>query len=282
MKQQFKAVVAFSGGQDSTTVLTECVDYYGASKVYALTADYGQSHARELNAAEDITRRLGVKHEIVKLGNILKGTSPLTNKGEKLETYKSYEEMTSIIGDRREKTFVPMRNPLFLTIAANRASVFGATEIWTGVCQMDGANYSDCTGIFVDKMEEMINEALGSDTYDNVPEVLIVTPLLQKTKAETVLMAMKSMAGFKALAWSHTAYSGEFPPVTQDHATVLRAQGFKEANVPDPLFIRANFFGLCELPKTENYAGIAPILKESTNIEECLGNAYNFVKMRVS
>lgn len=241
-----KALVVLSGGQDSTTCLFWARDKY--DEVHAITFDYGQRHARELQAAEEVGRMAGVaSHRVVKLGPILLGVSPLTDHSRDLEQYESHEQMAATIGDRVELTFVPMRNALFLTIAMNHAVALGCDVVVTGVCEEDNANYPDCRGSFLVAMQNMINFALGR------PGPEIAAPLLHKSKADTVMMARGIPGCWDALAFSHTAYDGAFPPTGRDHATVLRAQGFLEAGFPDPLVVRAWRDGLMELPGTPNY-----------------------------
>jgi 7-cyano-7-deazaguanine synthase len=249
-----KALVVLSGGQDSTICLHWAIREWGRDQVAAVTFDYQQRHQREIDAADIIADMAGVKdHEIIKLGPILKGSSPLTNPAEALELYGNYQEMDSIIGDRVEKTFVPMRNALFLTVAANRAEVMGADKIITGVCQQDNANYPDCRAEFIVAMEQMIGAALGDE------QMHIITPLMFLTKAQSIRLAMELPGCMEALAYSHTAYDGGYPPTSKDHASTLRAQGFLEAGVADPLVIRAWREGLMELPDSSNYAGIDPL-----------------------
>src|SRR4029077_19568375 len=124
--------------------------------------DYNQRHSLELEAA----RKVGIladvaSHEFVTLGPVLRGRSPLIDTSEKLETYTDYDSMDKIIGDRVELTFVPMRNALFLTLAANRAVINDCNYLVTGVCQQDNANYPDCRLDFIRAQESAINEALG-------------------------------------------------------------------------------------------------------------------------
>lgn len=251
-----KALVVLSGGQDSTTAL-----YWAKEKISsdlaAVTFDYGQRHSIEIEAAKTISKMAGVKdHEIIRLGStILKSTSPLTDPAAQLETYNNFQEMDNIIGDRIEKTFVPMRNALFLTIAANRAAAMGVRYLVTGVCQQDNANYPDCREVFINSMEDTINKALGSGKY-----IHIATPLMFLTKAESIKMAMQLPGCMDALAYSHTAYDGQYPPTSKDHASTLRAQGFLEAGVPDPLVLRAISERLMPIPESANYDSIRTVL----------------------
>jgi 7-cyano-7-deazaguanine synthase len=247
-----KVLVVLSGGQDSTTCLAWAVKM--GFDVAAVTFNYDQRHQREIQAARDVAALAGVvNHEIISMGPILSGTSPLTNPTEQLETYKDYASMDGIIGDRIEKTFVPMRNALFLTIAANRAVCLGATSLITGVCEADNANYPDCRQSFISSQEWTLNEALGTNDAPNRSRcVRIRTPLIHMTKAKSIHM-MHDLGCIAWLAFSHTAYDGAYPPVGKDHASVLRAQGFLEAHLPDPLVLRANWEGLMALPETSNY-----------------------------
>ena len=246
-------VVVLSGGQDSTTALYWAKQRF--DEVHAVTFDYGQRHRIEIEAAEKIAKMAGVKSwELIHIPNILKGRSPLTDQNQPLEQYESHDQMEKIIGDRVELTFVPMRNALFLTIAANRAVVLDSRHLVTGVCQMDNANYPDCRRPFIGSMMEMVEQALGITPSQD--PFIIDTPLMNLTKAQSIHLAKTLPGCMEALAYSHTAYDGAYPPTGKDHATVLRAQGFLEANEPDPLIVRAHREGLMPLPATPNYDSV--------------------------
>lgn len=259
-----KALVVLSGGQDSTTCLFWAKEQY--SEIHAITLDYNQRHRIEIDAAVKIATIAKIdSHEIVTLGPILQGKSPLTNPNEELEKYKDFAAMDSTIGSRRELTFVPMRNALFLTLAANRAECLGVSEIITGVCQMDNANYDDCRDKFIHAASDYINYALGHD-HRGTPPIHIVTPLLELTKKETVELALTLPGCYEALAYSHTSYDGTYPPTDGNHANVLRAQGFLEAGYPDPLIVRAWIEGLMALPESDNYDKLRKHPHKSFNV----------------
>lgn len=245
-----KAMVVLSGGQDSTT----CLFWAKAQgwDVHAVTFDYGQRHKRELEAARTIAALAEVTHhEVITLGTgILKGTSPLVSDAH-LEQYKDQNSLPGGL----EKTFVPMRNQLFLTVAANRAYVAGINDLVTGVCQEDSGGYPDCRQHFIDAfcMASSLGTFTGKD--GELPYLNVWTPLMDMTKAQSVQLALKLPGCYAALAYSHTAYDGAFPPVGHDHATLLRAKGFHEAGIPDPLVLRAFSLGLMELPVASEYSG---------------------------
>jgi 7-cyano-7-deazaguanine synthase len=275
---QPKALVVLSGGQDSTTCLFWAIrEFGGAQNVRAVTFDYGQRHDIEINAASMIAALGGLRdehHETAIVGPILRGTSPLTDPTQPLEQYESYEQMDRVIGNRVEKTFVPMRNALFLTLAANRAVVQGCTTIVTGVCQQDNANYPDCREVFIEAQEHMTNLALGNSGHivnkTGQGWIYIRTPLMDMTKAQSINLALSIPGAYSALAYSHTAYDGSFPPTGRDHATMLRAQGFLEAGVPDPLILRCWKTGQMAKPDTPNYGapqvdGAMQVIRDELN-----------------
>ena len=245
-----KALVVLSGGQDSTTCLFLAKDSY--DEVHAITFNYGQRHAIEIDAAKQVAVMAGVaSHEIVDVPSCLISSSPLTSDAE-LEKYENAAQMEQVIGDRRELTFVPMRNALFLTIAANRAEALGINVIVTGVCQMDNANYSDCRLSFIQATEAYINEALGHTRFDK-GYIHVRAPLMDLDKRDTVMLAYSMIDCWNALAFTHTSYDGKYPPTDMNHANVLRAKGFEDAGLPDPLVLRAVNAGLMDIPTTSNY-----------------------------
>ena len=245
-----KALVILSGGQDSTTCLYWAKENF--DEVHAITFDYGQRHRIEISAARRIAKMADVtSHEVVHVPDVLESTSPLTSSNE-LERYTDAQQMEKVIGNRVELTFVPMRNTFFFVVAVNRAIAMGCHNLVTGICQEDNANYPDCTDLFRSKFEDMCNQSLGLRTTAN-DAIQIHAPLMYLSKAQSVVMAGKLVGCMEALAYSHTSYDGKYPPTDMNHANVLRAKGFADAGVPDPLVIRAVEEGLMLLPDTHNY-----------------------------
>lgn len=247
-----KALVVLSGGQDSTTCLFWALQRY--DEVYAITFDYGQRHRAEIQAAFMVASFAGIanKHEICYVQNILHSASPLTS-STPLDKYENFDSMSEEVGNKVEKTFVPMRNTLFLTIAANRAVELGCGVLVTGICQEDNANYPDCTEQFRKAMESAICTSLGLETTTVENAFFIEAPLMYLSKAKSVLLAKTLPGCMAALAYSHTSYDGKYPPTDRNHSNLLRAHGFEEAGEPDPLVVRAYNEGLMPLPETANY-----------------------------
>lgn len=278
-QKQKSALIIFSGGQDSTFCLYWALQRY--EQIHVLTFEYGQLHKIEIEAAKKIIEIAtdtypGIiqTHEIYKFGGLselyqglsetsnqgrnrydidvkakpLQSTSPLIADTE-LEQYESHEQLPGGL----EKTFVPMRNQMFLTIAANRAFAKGCNILVTGVCEEDSGGYPDCTRAFIDAFSKATS--LGTFTAEaGFPKGIVVeTPLMWIDKAETVKRMLDLPGCYYATAFSHTSYDGAYPPTGHDHATLLREKGFVKANVPDPLILRAYLEGLMKLPDTMNY-----------------------------
>lgn len=448
-----KALVVLSGGQDSTTCLAWAKKNY--DEVHAVTIDYGQRHAIEIEAARRVAEIIGVaSHEVISIPGILTGRSFLTDKDAAVEEFPDFDAMehhNAFKENKLDSSFVPMRNALFLNIAANRAYVLGAEAIITGVTAADFAEYAefswawlggyvearakscktengpritipnsdpeflrrlstwlqrevpgikisqvpsgiefdvallanqilpymygrsadavqnpnqmtskyiagfwegcgevyggfgpllqdlsnapkmallfyhtnqrllnrilatmagkgmvfrssepslhklvlpmsdemyplfrsnlcclssfekmtearhgigalaggfnppypDCSPDFIFKLNQQLVEALRIPDED-APQV--IAPLMFKSKAQSVLMAARLPRCMEALAYSHTSYDGKYPPTGRNHANLLRAKGFEDAGVPDPLVIRAWQEDLMELPASCNYA----------------------------
>lgn len=237
MKMHKRSLVVLSGGQDSTTCLFLAAR--DSEEVLAVTFAYGQRHSIEVNAALSVYRIASIlaadqaaflTHEVVELGPILRGTSPLVSAA----PVEEYADAGSLPGGI-EKTFVPMRNALFTVLAYNRAVVDGCDAVYLGVSQEDYGGYPDCRASFIGAMAHACEEAIGESAF--APR--LVTPLLYLTKAQTVTLSSSLPGCRSALAYSHTCYQGVYPPCGRCHACLLRAKGFAEAGEDDPLIVRA-------------------------------------------
>ena len=242
------ALVILSGGQDSTLCLFLAKQQH--ETIHALTFDYGQRHDVEIEAAVKVAKMAGAaSHEVLLLGfDILKSTSPLVSSSA-VPQYASTADLPK--DGEPEPTFVPGRNILFLTLAANRAVALGVNHIYLGVCQADFGGYPDCRQDFIRRMESALNMGLfgidpdyqgSSSPHPN--QIHLHTPLMHLTKAESVRRATALPGCMEALAHSHTCYKGLYPPDPHNHASLLRARGFHEAGVADPLIKRAKEDGL--------------------------------------
>ncbi|MFG6120787.1 7-cyano-7-deazaguanine synthase QueC [Thalassobacillus sp. B23F22_16] len=171
MKKE-KAVVIFSGGQDSTTCLFWALEKF--DEVEAVTFHYNQRHEEEVEVAKAITEKLNVKHRILDM-SLLSQLSPnaLTHKEIEVEDGK---------GDSLPSTFVPGRNLLFLSFAGIVARQIGAKHIITGVCETDFSGYPDCRDVFIKSLNVTLNLSMD-DSF------VIHTPLMWLDKAETWQLA---------------------------------------------------------------------------------------------
>ena len=173
MKNKEKAVVVFSGGQDSTTCLLWALKNY--KEVLAVSFDYGQRHKKELECAAEICDKLGVKQTVIDLKELNRlAPNSLTREDIKVDT-DAPEVGTP-------NSFVEGRNMLFLTYAAIFAKGEGATDIITGVSQSDFSGYPDCRDIFIKSLNTTLNLAMEYE-FD------IITPLMWIDKAETWALA---------------------------------------------------------------------------------------------
>ena len=171
-----KAVVVFSGGQDSTTCLLYAVQQY--DEVHAITFDYGQRHVQEIEVARQIAADLGLAaHKVLDVGLLNElAVSALTR------------DAIPVSNDLQENglpnTFVPGRNILFLTLAAIYAYQVGADTVITGVCETDFSGYPDCRDEFVKALNHAVKLGMERD-------VKFETPLMWLNKAETWALADK-------------------------------------------------------------------------------------------
>lgn len=211
-----RCVLILSGGQDSTTCLFWAKERF--SRVDTITFTYGQRHAIEVDAAVRIAALAGVSSKVVDLSDVLVAKSSLTDASADLPTGGS---------SGIPSTFVPLRNAVFINIAANYAHSIGATAVVTGVSESDGAGYPDCRSSFISAQEEALSLALGSN-------FAIFAPLMDLTKQETVRLAATLDGCWEALALSVTCYAGERGGCGRCQACQLRARGFALAGLDDP------------------------------------------------
>lgn len=207
-----KAIVVFSGGQDSTTCLLQAIKDYGAENVYAISFFYGQKHWNELNNAKEIAQFLNVSHEIIQVNQIFEGLTNCALTNPELEIKQ---------GEKYPNTFVDGRNHMFLSIAAVYAKQLGAHDIITGCCETDFSGYPDCRRVFIDSLQETLSLAMDY-------EFNIITPLMYLSKKETWKLADELGYLDYVYTHTHTCYNGVEGGCHECPSCKLREQGYKE------------------------------------------------------
>ena len=207
-----KALVIFSGGQDSTTCLIQAIARYGREQVHTITFQYGQRHAIELERARWIAADLGVRQTVLDLSLMQQIThNALMDNTAAIE---------NTVGDP-PNTFVDGRNALFLLYAAIYAKGQGITHIITGVCETDFSGYPDCRDVFVKSMNVTLNLAMDYAFQ-------LHTPLMYLTKAQTWALADDLGYLNYVRQHTHTCYAGVAGGCGQCPACVLRERGLAE------------------------------------------------------
>jgi len=216
-----KALVVLSGGQDSTTCLYWAIDRFGADAVDSVTFDYGQRHRVELECATAVADFAGIGNTCLPIDTFAAlGGDALTDTDIELEN--GTDAQTGL-----PNTFVPGRNLIFLTYAAAYAYQRKIGHLVTGVAQTDYSGYPDCREATISSLQQSLRLGMESD-------VTIHTPLMHLSKKETVLLA-RDLGALPAMELTHTCYNGERPPCGTCAACELRAKGFAEAGIDDPL-----------------------------------------------
>ena len=207
-----KAIVIFSGGQDSTTCLIQAITEYGVENVEVISFQYGQRHAIELEKAKWIAQDLGVQQTLIDM-SVIKAITHNALMDESVEIKKK--------GDDMPNTFVDGRNALFLLYAAIYAKGQGISDIITGVCETDFSGYPDCRDVFIKSMNVTLNLAMGY-------RFNLKTPLMYLNKAQTWQLADQLGALDYIRRHTHTCYEGVEGGCGKCPSCILRDKGLAE------------------------------------------------------
>lgn len=209
MKKE-KAIVVFSGGQDSTTCLFWAKKQF--KEVETVTFNYNQRHKLELEVAANIAQEQGVEHSLLDM-SLLHQLAPNALTRSELKIEHKEGELPS--------TFVDGRNLLFLSFAAILAKQKGARHIVTGVCETDFSGYPDCRDVFIKSMNVTLNLAMDY-------QFVIHTPLMWLNKAETWQLAEELGAFEYVRQKTLTCYEGLIADgCGQCPACILRKNGLE-------------------------------------------------------
>ncbi|MGI0129915.1 MAG: 7-cyano-7-deazaguanine synthase QueC [Thermoplasmata archaeon] len=216
-------VVLLSGGMDSATCLALATRDGGP--VHALTVVYGQRHAREVRAARALSRHYKVRHHVVlrlPIGPLL--DSALTDRRRPLPSRPHRP-------GRIPSTYVPARNTILLAIALGYAESHRLGTIVLGANAIDYSGYPDCRPAFLRSFERLARLATKAGVEGRYA-LRVRAPLLALSKADIVRFGVRLGVPW-SLTWS--CYAGGRTPCGKCDACRLRALGFGEARVPDPL-----------------------------------------------
>ena len=216
-----KAIVLVSGGLDSATCLA--IAQAEGYACYALSFDYGQRSASELNAAARLSETAGViAHKTLPIDMGAIGGSALTDRSIAVPE----EETVGI-----PVTYVPARNTVFLSYALAWAEVVEAEAIFIGVNALDYSGYPDCRPEYIDAFQSLIN--LATKAGGEGKSIVLRTPLIDLTKAEIIGVGLKLGIDYAATVSCYQA-DAEGRACGLCDSCRLRTKGFVDAQSQDP------------------------------------------------
>jgi 7-cyano-7-deazaguanine synthase len=225
-----KAVCLLSGGLDSTTVLA--IAQAQGFDIYALSFSYGQRHTVELEKAKQFAiERKVARHITLDIDLRQFGGSALT-----ADIAVPKTDSLADLAQGIPITYVPARNTVFLSFALGWAETLGAQDIFIGVNALDYSGYPDCRPEFLEAFERLANLATKAGV-EGSQKLSIHAPLLHMTKADVVRKGTALGIDFGETSSCYDpAPSGA--PCGHCDACLLRAKGFAEAGLPDPLLTK--------------------------------------------
>ena len=227
------AVVLLSGGLDSTTVLA--IAKSQGFTPYALSFSYGQRHVQELKAAEAVVAAQGAAGHVVAQIDLREfGGSALT-----ADIAVPKGRLAADIAQGIPITYVPARNTVFLSFALAWAETLGASDIFIGVNALDYSGYPDCRAEYIAAYEAMANLATRAGV-EGTQKLKIHAPLISLSKAQIIQKGLGLGVDYGITSSCYDP-GDEGKPCGACDSCLLRARGFVEAGVADPLCAR---FGL--------------------------------------
>jgi 7-cyano-7-deazaguanine synthase len=224
------AVVLLSGGLDSATVLA--IARSEGFDPYAISFRYGQRHVHELACAEQVARALGARQHVVVDFDLRRfGGSALTGEIDVPKDRSAADRSHGI-----PITYVPARNTIFLGFALAWAETLGASDIFIGVNALDYSGYPDCRPEYIAAYEKMANLATRAG-IEGTQALKIHAPLIRLTKAGIIQRGMQLGVDY-ALTSSCYDPAGDGRPCGRCDSCLLRAKGFAEAGMKDPLLVK--------------------------------------------
>lgn len=220
------AVVLLSGGLDSATVLA--IAKSEGYEPYALSFQYGQRHAVELEAARRVVAAQGAAGHVVATIDLRAfGGSALT-----ADVAVPHHDSADDLGEEIPVTYVPARNTVFLSFALAWAETLGASDVFIGVNALDYSGYPDCRPEYIQAFEQLANLATKAGV-EGRQRLRVHAPLIELTKAQIIQTGLRLGVDY---ALTHSCYDPG--PAGRACGTcdscLLRRRGFAELGLDDP------------------------------------------------